>query len=100
MSYAERKNRWNPKLANARTKPGAIERQRLWNALNEYVHQQGGAVTSLPPRWPLRVEVGQGSSLPAKFSELGYRTYHVGKTMRVTNNGIQQVDVIELGLPR
>jgi|SRR5215471_18510479 len=100
MSYAERKNRWNPKLANAPTKPVAIERQRLWHALNEFIHQQGGAVTSLPPRWPLRVEVTRDSSLPIKFQELGYAVFHAGQTMRVTGNGIQQVDVLELGLPR
>ena len=88
-----------PKSGNGADAECQRERRNLWNALNEYIHQQGGAVTSLPPRWPVRVEVTRDSSLPIKFQELGYVTLHVGQTMRVTGNGIQQVDIIELGLP-
>ena len=53
------------------------ERRRLWNALSEYIHQQGvAAVTTLPNRWPLRVEVTRDSSLPIKFQEPGYVVYN------------------------
>jgi len=78
----------------------AVEHQRLWAAINKYIHENGGEVTSLPPRWPLRVEVAEGSSLPAKLSEFGYHTYIVGKTTRVTYKGVLQFDVLELGLPK
>jgi hypothetical protein len=82
MTYAERKNKFDPKPATMPMRNIGEERRRLWDALNQFIHQQGAAVVSMPNRWPVRVEVTRESSLPVKFQELGYIALHVGQTMR------------------
>src|SRR5262245_60825912 len=101
MSYAEREHKWSPKLSTVPTAAKITERQRdLWDALHEYIRQQGGTVTSPPYASPVRIIVGKGSSLPAKLIEFGYLLHHVGSTLRTTVDGLTQSDVVEVNLPK
>ncbi len=78
----------------------SAERKRLWTALNEFIGLQGGFVISHPFASPLRVEIPTESSLPVKLREFGYRTHAAGITTRVTSDGIRQMTVIMLDLPK
>jgi hypothetical protein len=102
MTYLERKNRYDPKapVPEDVARKVAEQRRDLWRALNTYIFQQGGSVTTLPDKWPMRIEVGKDSALPVKLGEFGYTPRHVGATMRTTGQGITQVDVLEINLPQ
>jgi hypothetical protein len=63
-------------------------RQKLFTALNTFISAQGGWVVSAPGAKNLRVEMRQGSSLPAKLSEFGYDPRHCGTSTRITPTGI------------
>jgi hypothetical protein len=78
-----RKARPAPLLADIQAK-----RQKLWDALNEYVREGGGWVTSVPGVPLLRIEVPQGSELAAKLTALGYTVVHCGAGERLTPTGI------------
>ena len=61
--------------ANRQARPeraGLEQRRKLWEALNEFIHLNGGWVVSPPGEKVLRIEVMKGSSLPTKLTELGY----------------------------
>jgi hypothetical protein len=63
------------------------KRRRLWEALSAFVTGEGGWVTSLPGVIHLRVEVPQGSALPARLIELGYSVRTAGSGTRITPRG-------------
>ena len=65
----------------------AKKRQKLWEALNDYVSTAGGWIVSMPGARILRIEIPQRSPLAAKLSELGYRVLHVGVGTRLTPGG-------------
>jgi hypothetical protein len=95
------------------------KRRRQWEALSAFVTGEGGWVTSLPGVIHLRVEVPQGSALPAKLIELGYSVRAAGSGTRITprdtietitahsttgkpiirhHPGFQNIDIIEITL--
>ena len=76
------------------------ERRRLWGALNAYIGRRGGWVTSPMYVSPLRIEITADFELPDKLAEIGYAPVHRGQTTRVTSDGIRNVDLIEIDLPR
>ena len=76
-------DRLNPRYAS---NPNAEQKRTLaeaFEALNEFIRRNGGAVVS-PPGKVLRVEVLKDSVLPAKLAELGYNVMRCGSVTRVT----------------
>jgi hypothetical protein len=67
----------------APTKEISEKRQRLRDALTTFIQGAGGWVTSVPGAKNLRVEIRQGSSLPAKLIELGYHPRLCGAGTRL-----------------
>jgi hypothetical protein len=67
-------------------------RKRLWTAISDYVHGQGGWVTSPPYSRFLRIEVEQGSSLPVQLEKAGHSLRRAGITTR-SGPGFRTVDV-------
>ena len=94
----------------------AKARQELATALHEFVKENGGFIVSAPGS-DLRIEVVQGSPLPAKLAALGYAVHHCGTGQRITSggtveivtergkqvarhhHGLVAVDVLEIALP-
>jgi hypothetical protein len=75
--------------------------RELWNALNKFVIENGGSVTSVPGT-VLRIECPKDSALPVKLGEFGYDVRQCGRTSRVTGNSkdpFRQVDIIEITMP-
>ena len=75
-------------------------RKELLEALTKYVHANGGHVTSLPGAKSIRVEAAKDSALPTKLAALGWNPIQCGASTRVTNGGIEPVDVIEVSLAK
>ena len=91
-------------------------RQQLFATLHNYIRENGGFIVSAPGS-DLRVEVPQGSSLPAALAKLGYAVQHCGTGQRITSggtveivtergkqvarhhHGLVAVDVLEIALP-
>ena len=78
--------------------PVSAARRRLWQAVSDYVHGQGGWVTSVPFARFVRIEVKQGSPLPVQLEKAGHRLHHAGMTTRIGSDGFSTVDVLELDL--
>jgi len=94
----------------------AKARQDLATALSSYIKENGGVITNAPGS-DLRVEVPQGSSLPAALAKLGYAVQHCGTGQRITaggtvevtvergrqvtrhHHGLVAVDILEIALP-
>jgi hypothetical protein len=93
------------------------ERHRdLWGAINQFVTEHGGFVTSLQFASPIRIEVPMGSALPAKLAEAGYDLVFREQTTRIGAAAVEHdrrgrprmtsgysfhtVDVYELKLPK
>jgi hypothetical protein len=72
--------------------------RRLFVAFNEFVTREGGAVVSPPGDKLVRVECPEGSSLPIRLAELGYKLNFLSPGTRNTASGIIPVDIIELKL--
>jgi hypothetical protein len=102
LEHAKQNSKWATRRPSGEdaVKKVSEERRRLWNALNEYIAQHGGSVTSAPLLSPLRVEIRADSALPDKLAEFGYAPVHRRQTTRVTSDGIRNVDLIEIDLPR
>ncbi|MGA2816754.1 MAG: hypothetical protein ABSE67_10730 [Xanthobacteraceae bacterium] len=125
MADDERKEKTKTTPSKGATEKAAVsgavleKRKALWNALNDFIRGSGGWVVSLPGATTLRVEIPQGTSLPAKLIELGYSPRHCGNGSRITpagtietitehstgkpvirhHAGIIQTDVFETSLP-
>ena len=78
--------------------PVTAARRRLWQAVSDFVHGQGGWVTSPPFGRFLRIEVKQGSSLPVQLEKAGHQLRHAGMTTRIDGGAFHTVDVLELDL--
>jgi hypothetical protein len=65
----------------------AAKRRKLWDTINKFIRQEGGWVTSVPGVSVMRIEVTQGSSLPAKLIELGFDPRHVGVSTKLISGG-------------
>jgi hypothetical protein len=128
MAYADRKAKFsklefaklNSKWANAPRgeTPAKVSEQhrRLWQALNNFVTERGGAVVSPMFAFPIRLEVAPDSELPDKLRELGhdliYREQDTRIGARISKPGrwgrrdlnagysFRAVDVFELKLPK
>jgi hypothetical protein len=129
MSYAERKNTLSKKQIAAMSKwatqrPSAAEeaakvsqqRRSLWDALNEFIRKDGGAVVSVKYTSPIRIEAATDSELPARLRELGYDLMfreqatrlgaaplehdRRGRPRPVTGYSAISVNVYELRLPK
>jgi hypothetical protein len=70
----------------------------LWTALRDFIHCQGGAVTSVPFNRFVRIEVEQGSPLPVQLEKAGHRLHHAGMTTRIDAGAFHVVDDLELDL--
>ena len=79
-------------------KPVSEKRRKLWTAVSDYVHGQGGWVTSPPFGRFVRIECNQGSSLPVQLEKAGHRLHHAGITTRIDGGAFHTVDVLELDL--
>jgi hypothetical protein len=78
-------------------------RNELWQSLNRFVRENGGAVVSIPGLSPLRIEISKNSNLPTQLIDAGYAVHQAGRTSRVggdPKNPFEQVDVIEVDLPK
>jgi hypothetical protein len=88
---------WRSKPYTAYTAP--VEKQRrLFEALNAFVAQQGGWVVSAPGNKSIRIEAPEGSALPIRLAELGYKLQFCGTGTRNTSSGFVPVDIIETKL--
>ena len=67
------------------------KRQKLWDAMHEYVREFGGWITSVPGVLKVRIEAPQGSPLPAKLIELGYTVSHCGTGSRLAPSGTVEI---------
>ena len=74
-------------------------RMRLWQALADFIHANGGWLVSASHEKYLRVEVTKNSSLPSRLLEFGYDVKAGGSTTRVTSKGFLPVDLITFTLP-
>jgi len=88
------------KLINRGTEESATaKRLELWDALARYIHDRGGFVTSVPGARIIRIEVREGSELPIRLAERGFKLNFVGTETRL--GGIAEtieVDIIEIAL--
>jgi hypothetical protein len=78
-------------------------RNELWQNLNRYIRENGGAVVSIPGTSPLRVEISKNSNLPTTLANAGYQCHQAGRTTRIVGdakNPFEQVDVIQVDLPK
>jgi hypothetical protein len=78
----------------------AERRKALLKVLVEYCQAAGGHVVSLPGASTVRIEVPQGSDLPVKLADLGWKPIQCGSSTRVTRHGIEPVDRIEVTLEK
>src|SRR5262245_26019583 len=84
----------------AKEPPKVSEQQkRLWDAVNDYVTQNGGWVVSVPHLRDVRVELPKDSALAIKLTEFGYAIVAAGTSTRVTTKGLEVVDVVAFKLP-
>jgi len=96
MSYAERKNtlskkqiaamsKWAAQRPNAAEEAAKISQQRrgLWDALNDFLRQNGAAIVSVKYANPVRIEMAPDSELPARLRELGYDLVYRNEETRI-----------------
>jgi hypothetical protein len=77
----------------------AIEqRKRLWAALSDFIHANGGWVVSRPGVKEVRIEIPKNSPLPVKLSELGYHSRLCSTGTRIHTGAWVSVDVVEITL--
>jgi hypothetical protein len=76
----------------------AVEQRRrdeTWQALNLFVQQRSGWITS-PPGRQVRIECARGSGLPSQLTKLGFAVKSAGSTTRNGGpTGFMPVDVFE-----
>jgi hypothetical protein len=71
-------------------------RLSLLDALSKYVHANGGFVVSPPGDKVVRIEIPRGSDLPVRLA--AYHPVLCGSSMRTTNAGFVNVDIVEIVL--
>jgi hypothetical protein len=79
-------------------RPVSEKRRRSWTAVSDYVHGQGGWVTSPPFGRLVRIECNQGSPLPVELEKAGHSLRHAGTTTRIDGGTFHTVDILELDL--
>jgi hypothetical protein len=96
MTYAERKFKLSKqdaakKFSKWAQKPDAVaeaaqisQAQRdLWDSLNAFVVERGGAIISIRHAWPIRLEVEPESKLPDKLREAGHDPIFLERDTRI-----------------
>ena len=68
----------------------ARQKTELWEAINNFISQNGGWLVSPFGSDRLRVEIPRGSSLAAKLAEAGFEPRHIGTGTRITPNAITE----------
>jgi hypothetical protein len=88
-----------------------IRREVRWEALEWFIAEHGGWVTSSTYVWPLRLECEPGSTLPESLRAKGYNVANAGSTERflpftqiINGQKVQYlapspIDIWELRLP-
>ena len=116
LELAKRNSKWvqKPDTASEAAKIDA-QRRDLWNAINQFVIESGGAIVSVQYANPVRLEIPLDSPLADKLRELGYDPIYCEQTTRIgapvsgqrgrwTNlnsaYSFRTVDVYELRLPK
>ena len=95
-STAPYDNKLNP--TRTKYKPVSEKQRQLWQALYDYITQQGGWTVSVPGLKRLRFEIPPGSALPSKLSF--YDPRHIGTRIRLTPGAhFTPVDIVEITLP-
>jgi hypothetical protein len=70
-------------------------REETWKALNVFVQQHAGWITS-PPGMRVRLECERGSALPSQLAKLGFSVGSIGtRTRNGGPTGFMPVDVFE-----
>jgi hypothetical protein len=125
MSYGERTaklkagltSKWASQPRGETPDKISEQRRELWQALNDFVMERGGAIVSPKFHFPIRLEVTPDSELPAKLRELGYDLIFRNEETRIgapvsepgrwgrprylnTGYSFRGVAVYELDLPR
>jgi hypothetical protein len=75
---------WRNRPYGEATPNASKKRAELADALIVFIQKNDAWVTSLPGRFPLRVEISEGSALPSKLADLGYSVRAVGRGTRIT----------------
>ena len=84
---------WVNRPSPAPTSAELEKRRRLWEALSAWVSQHGGWFVSLPGNREIRIEIPQGSSIPARLQEFGFFPRHCGTSTRITGTGTTETIV-------
>jgi hypothetical protein len=83
------------------TEAAKKRRNELWQNLNRYVRENGGAVVSIPGTSPLRIEISKTSNLPTQLIDAGYAVHQAGRVTRIGGpKTFMEADVIEVDLPK
>src|SRR5262249_7130035 len=69
---------------------------RHWNVLHQFIHQNGGVVTSIPGLKRMRVEVPPDSNLATKLVEGGYAVHHHADESRIRLGKFERVMLLEV----
>ena len=84
LELAKRNSKWTQKPSAGDEKAKLDQHRRdLWNAINQFVSERGGFVTSVQYTSPIRIEVPPDSELPAKLKELGYDPIYCEQATRI-----------------
>ncbi|WP_316234241.1 hypothetical protein [Bradyrhizobium sp. SZCCHNR1098] len=70
-------------------------RKEKFAALNRFVTKAGGWVTSIPGDYLVTIECTEGSSLPEKLQDLGYRLREVDRRERMISNATTE-EIVDL----
>jgi hypothetical protein len=121
LQLAKRNSKWVTQKPTASEEAAKITQQRrdLWDALNQYVTERAGAITSVKYANPVRLEIPLDSPLADKLRELGYDPVYLSDETRIggvaapdpdavrwrqgvktSGYGFRQVRVFELRLPK
>jgi len=85
-----------------RNKPRSVanneleKKAELFAALERYVRDNGGWLTTAPGTKPARFEAPHGSPLPAKLQDLGWQVRHLGTNTRILSGSIIETAAYEL----
>jgi hypothetical protein len=91
--------------AQIATAPLDKKRKELWEALNDFVCQNGGWIVSPPHSSQIRFECSPGSALPKSLRELGHVPRKGGTVERLMpvaagdQVGTVRVEIYEIDLP-
>jgi hypothetical protein len=74
LDWAKLNSKWAAQRPNAAEEAAKISQQRrnLWDALNEFIRKDGGAIVSVKYTSPIRIEAATDSELPARLPGIEY----------------------------